>query len=416
MSIQPTSVPTSVPTLVGSPIHLGAYWSSVITMVVLLFGLMIFGRWLRTVKSVEQYRQTLSGKTKNYLKHLPDPEYASFLKRIHYDPYIGMSHEFNGDGKPEDFIRLVANDNSLISCFLVDPLNDYGAEYRINIYILTTAFGFIFFAVSAHLSSGEEIIYLINFVIFPCIIRLVNNLAYYVLVCPCFTNDCKNQSEIIQRMNESRKFITRLFDALISLIFIFAGSLVLSQIKHDQLKIVSYIISNFFLVSILVRSVAEVLFSALLFVDTTQCTLASRIARFANTMTCDYFRIGIWHRQKIKYNNQPRTFILEDGTELTSLKMTNDTTKNPMEDIVEMAKLDRRLSIEERDNVNVIPGFGVDRGNESSNVHSSIKTVPGFSFEEDAHYKVRNNEVMSSVVPGFRAEVANENKRDTDAT
>ena len=159
------------------------------------------------VKSVERYRQTLSGKTKNYLKHLPDPEYASFLKRIHDDPYIGMSHEWNGDGKLEDFIRLVANDNSLISCFLVDPLNDYGAEYRINIYILTTAFGFIFFAASAKLviSYGEEtteIIYLVNFVIFPCIIRLVNNLAYYVLVCPCFTNDCKNQSEIIQRMNE----------------------------------------------------------------------------------------------------------------------------------------------------------------------------------------------------------------------
>ena len=84
-----------------------------------------------------------------------------------------MSHEFNGDGKIEDFIRLVANDNSLISCFLVDPLNDYGAEYRINIYILTTAFGFIFFAVSAKLavSSGGEtaeiFIYLVNFVIFP---------------------------------------------------------------------------------------------------------------------------------------------------------------------------------------------------------------------------------------------------------
>ena len=115
---------------------------------------------------------------------------------------------------------------------------------------------------------------------------------------------------------------------------------------------------------------------SLLFVDTHENTFISRSAHVVDNITCGFLAIGIWFKIKKEYDNKPRIFLLDDGTELTNVEKM---VWNPLTDIVENAKLERRISLEGKERQFIAPGFEVEMTRNSSLKSNKLQgVIPGF--------------------------------------
>ena len=407
----PSSTPTAAPT--GDPpadLRSPTFIAALVTMMILLFQLVVWMKICEYLTAMKAYRLSLSGKMKNYLKNLPEGEYINFLANIRKDPYIGLSHDRKGDGKFEDFVRLVVNEHPLISCFLADPCNYYDLKARINVFVLGSAFQFLFFGTLylVRNNSGGDIVSILKYVAFPLVVYLVQKISYYLIILPCFRSFKFCQQK---KFGCFRELSVTLPCIVISFSLIFAGSQVVDDAGLTPLNASIQIIFDFFILSILGRSVIELIMLSLLFVDTHENTFISRSAHVVDNITCGFLAIGIWFKIKKEYDNKPRIFLLDDGTELTNVEKM---VWNPLTDIVENAKLERRISLEGKERQFIVPGFEVEMTMKSSFKDDKLQAVtPGFSVMDESVENENGDghcDPNNTVAPGFRLDTDEESR------